>query len=201
MRLGLLGPALDQEGALEEAARFLLQDVAVDRAVYLGIDGMLDRVVRRWAERVVGANPDDGALWSRAAARCIRASAEEIDGFLDAERERRSMKVLESLPGDQARAIEILNGKVAVMIWDKARLDEDDIAPAALLVFGKSAAPMVERVGSRWFLSPGPFPDAGTMLLEDHDDGIHVSLFDADGKEQRRELLLPGRGARVQVKG
>ncbi|HMJ11373.1 MAG TPA: hypothetical protein VK524_08190 [Polyangiaceae bacterium] len=199
MRLGLLGPARNREAALDRAARFLRQDIAVDRAIYLGVDTAIDTVIRRWAEELVGGDPDDGALWGRAAERCIHASHEQIDAFLEAERERRCLKVFQSLPGDGTRVIEILNGKVAVMIYDKADLDEEDILPASLLVFGKSQTPLVKQVGSRWFLSPGSFPDAGIMTLEDHEDGIHLTLFDGAGHEQSRQLLLASRGTKLKV--
>jgi hypothetical protein len=199
MRLGVLGPAIDHEADLDAAAHFLLHEVGADRAVYLGIDGMLDRVVRRWAEQLVGAAPDDAALWSRAAERCLTADATQIDRFLEAERERRSLKIFESLPGDDTRAIEILNGRVAVMIYDKARLDEEDIAAASLLVFGKSNAPLVEQIGSRWFLSPGPFSGGGVLVLEDRDEGIHLTLFDARGREQARERLTAERPAKPEL--
>jgi hypothetical protein len=199
MRLGLLGPAPNDDAALERAARFLRQDIAVDRAIYLGVDAAMDAVVRRWAEELVGGDPADSALWRRAAERCTAASPDQIDAFLSAERERRSLKVFQSLPDDSTRVIEILNGKVAVMIYDKGDLDEEDILPASLLVFGKSQEPLVKQVGSRWFLSPGSFAEAGTMILEDHEDGIHLTLFDGACREQSRELLLASRATKLKV--
>ena len=42
---------------------------------------------------------------------------------------------------------------VAVLIHDKALLDEEDILAANLLVYGKSETPMVKKIGSRWFVS------------------------------------------------
>ena len=199
MRLGLLGPARNQDAALERAARFLRQDIAVDRAIYLGVDAAMDGVIRRWAEELVGGDPADSALWRRAAERCVGATPRQIDEFLEAERERRGLKVFQSLPGDGTRVIEILNGKVAVMIYDKADLDEEDILPASLLVFGKSQEPLVKQVGSRWFLSPGSFGDAGILILEDHEDGIHLTQFDGACREQARELLLASRTPKLKV--
>jgi hypothetical protein len=201
MRLGLLGPVREAEAALERGVRFLFQDVAVDRAIYLGVDAALDRVVRRWAEELVGGDPDEHAVFRRAAERCSRASAGEIDAFLEAERKRRALKVFESLPGDGTRVIELLNGKVVVMIYDKAHLDEEDILPASVLVFGKSDTPLVKQIGSRWFLSPGPLTESGVMTLEDHEDGIHAALFDPSGNELKRELLVGARGAKLKVSG
>ncbi len=201
MRLGLLGPADDHEEALERAVGFLFRDVSVDRAVYLGVDHALDTVVQSWAARLVGGDPAEEALWQRAAERCAHASAAEIDAFVTAERERRALSVFESLPGDGTRAIELLNGRVVVMIHDKADLDEEDILPASLLVFGKSSQPLVKQVGSRWFLSPGLLEHFGVMTLEDHEDGIHLALFDSAGREVRRERLIAARTAKLKVSG
>ncbi|MEB2310646.1 MAG: hypothetical protein OZ921_00290 [Sorangiineae bacterium] len=201
MRLGLLGPAEDREEALERAVEFLFQDVAVGRAVYLGVDQALERVVRRRAEQLVGGDPDDDAIWRRAAEACARASAAEIDSFIVVERERRALSVFESLPGNGKCVIELLNGKLVVMTHDKADLDEEDILPASLLVFGKSAQPLVKQVGSRWFLAPGHLGEFGVMTLEDHDDGIHLALFDSAGREVRRERLIAAHQPKLRVTG
>ena len=199
MRLGLLGPAGAKESDLARGARFLYEHAAVDRAIYLGVDAALDSVIRSWAEKLVGGDPGDPALWRRAAERCASASPAQIDAFLTAEHERRALKVFQSLPGDGTRVIELLNGKVVVMIYDKADLDEEDILSASVLVFGKSDVPMVKQIGSRWFLSPGPV-ETGVMTLEDQDDGIHVVRFDGGGRELSRELLLGARATKLKVK-
>ena len=87
------------------------------------------------------------------------------------------------------------------MIYDKAYLDEEDILPATVLVFGKSEEALVRRVGRRWFLSPGSFDRAGVMVLDDHDSGIHVTLFDEALEVSRRERLSTGRGVKLRVSG
>ena len=201
MRLGLIGPEQDNDEALERVAHFLVREVAVDRAVYLDVDHGLERVVSRWAAELVGGDPSDQAVWYRAAERCAHASPSEIDEFIAAERERQALKVFESLPGDGTRVIELLNGRVAVMIHDKADLDEEDMLPASFLVFGASRQPLVKQVGSRWFLSPGTLDHFGVMTLEDREDGVHLTLFDSLCREIRRERLTSERGARLRVGG
>ncbi len=201
MQLGLLGPSQGHDRALERAAEFLHKERGVDRAVYLGIDNSLDRVVRGWARELVGADPEQVALWARATERCLKASAEEIEAFIQKERERQALKVFESLPGESTRAIELLNGKVVVLIYDKAYLDEEDILPATLLVFGKSKEALVKRVGRRWFISPGSFGEAGVMILDDHDNGIYVTPFDQNLKPKQRTRLSTSRGVRLRVSG
>lgn len=199
MRLGLIGPANDRDDLLERAVRFLSKERAVHRAVYLGLDAALERVVGALASRAVGDDPNVSAVWQRAAQRGSRASATELDAFLEAERERLALMVFGSMPGEDTRLVELLNGKVAVMIHDKALLDEDDIASATYLVFGKSAEPMVKSIGSRWFLSPGPLDTFGVMLLEDGPMGVELTLCDNHGREVRRERLVATSGGRLKV--
>ena len=202
MRLGLIGPAQDDDEALERGAQFLVREVGVDRAVYLDVDNGLERVVSRWAAELVGGDPSDDAVWQRAAERCAEAEPGEIDEFIAAEREREALKLFESLPGDGTRVIELLNGRVAVMIYDKSDLDEEDMLPATFLVFGASRQPLVKQVGSRWFLSPGTLEHFGLMTLEDREDGVHLTLYDSLGREIRRERLTTERGtARMRIAG
>jgi hypothetical protein len=201
MRLGLIGPAEENDGALARAAEFLVREVGIDRAVYLDVDQALDRLVQRWAARLVGGDPAEHAVWERATERCIDAPPEAIDAFINAEQERLSLQVFESLPGNGARLIELLNGRVAVMIFDKAELDEEDMLPAAFLIFGSSRQPVVKRVGSRWFLSPGTLDHFGIMTLEDREDGVHLHQFDSLCREIRRERLTLQRGVRLRVAG
>ncbi len=201
MRLGLIGPAEENDGALARAAEFLVRDVGVDRAVYLDVDQALDRLVQRWAARLVGGDPSEHAVWERATQRCIDAAPEAIDAFINAEQERLSLQVFESLPGNGARLIELLNGRVAVMIHDKAELDEEDMLPASFLIFGSSRQPLVKRVGSRWFLAPGTLDHFGIMTLEDREDGVHLQQFDSLGREIRSERLSSQRGARLRIAG
>jgi hypothetical protein len=179
----------------------LCRDVGVHRAVYLGLDGALDRVVSELAARLVGDDPGESAVVQRAASRCSDASPETIDAFLDAERQRLALMVFGALPGDDTRLVELLDGKVAVLIHDKALLDEDDIASATYLVFGKSEQPMVKQIGSRFFLSPGSLSTHGIMLLEDEQQGVELTLFDSDCAVARRERLVPPKGARARVSG
>jgi hypothetical protein len=189
MRLGLLGPARNHADRLERAARYLLRELYVDRAVYLDVDGLLDGVVRKWAERLVAGDPAEDAIWQRATDRCLRASPRAIDEFVAAERERRALAILESLPGDTARTIEILDGRVAVLLYDKDDLDEEDLAPASFLVFGASSEPVLKPVGNRWFLSPGTLEHFGVMLLEEQDDGVQLTLYDSECRAIRKQSL------------
>jgi hypothetical protein len=199
MRLALLGPAEGHTGALEAAARFLLSTKAVDRAVYLGVDGALDVIVRKWAADLVGDNPSEDGVWRRAVRACVRANAATIDRYLEAERKRRALRIFEALPDVDTRAVEMLGGALVVMIHDKGQLNEEDMLPARLLLFGKSRPAVVKQVGQRWFVSPGTFEEAGVMTLDDGDDGILLTQFDGACKEVRTEKLSTNRATKLKV--
>jgi len=178
MRLGLLGPALDQGEALASAARGLRERLGADRVVYLGADSALDDLVRAWAEELVGPRADDATLMSRATRACLDAAPDEIEAFLDRERQRTALRMFESLAGESTRSVELIGGKVAVLLYDKAELVEDDILPATLLVFGKSKQSLIKQVGRRWFLSPGTFPAHGILVVEDTGGELRATSYD-----------------------
>ena len=199
MRLGLLGPALDHLEALAVAARFLNTNWQAERVVYLGADRQLDNVVAAWAESLVGPNADDFTIMSRATKSCLGASAEEIDAFLLREQQRTQLRMFESLPGERTRSVEIIAGKVAVMLYDKAYLEEEDILPANLLIFGKSRQPLVKQLGRRWFLSPGSFPNHGVMVIDDEGPELRAVVLNQDLKETASHTLSAPRTLRMQI--
>jgi hypothetical protein len=205
MRLGLLGPAEGDLEALERGANLLLVRELADRVIYLGIDDALDRVVGEWARRLVGDDPTDDGLWDRGAVRCARAEYQAIDRFVADERSRRRLKVLECLPLASSRTIEMFDGRLAVILHDKALLDEEEILPAAILVFGKSVEPVVRRVGLRTFLSPGPIAAKGlggvALLSDDPSGGVAYSLFDPLGTRIKNEIIATAVAGRMRVLG
>jgi hypothetical protein len=200
MRIAVLGQAERHVEALEASARFVLDRQSVERAVYLGVDGALDSIIRDWACRLVGENPTETAVWSRSVRACLHAKPADIDKYLEKERERARLRIFESLPDAETRAVEMLGGALVVMIHDKGKLDEEDMLPARVLLFGKSRTPVVKQVGQRWFLSPGSFDaDGGLMILDDDDDGILLTVFDAECREQRTERLSVERATKMKV--
>jgi hypothetical protein len=184
MRFAVLGPANDDLAALEKAASLMLFEHEAEQVVYLGPDDALDRVVFDWARRLVGPDPTEEGLWNRAVLRCASASHEEIDEFIAAERRRERLKALKCLPEATSRTIEILEGRVAVLLYDKSLLDEEDIMAASLLIYGKSKEPVVRQVGARTFISPGELGvgQGGIALLSDDASGdVTVSIYDPAG--------------------
>lgn len=194
MRLGLLGPAGGDVGALGRAAEFLLNGARVHRAIYLGNDGALDRAVAAWARKLVGDDPSDDGAWRRAAEIALAGDVAKIDRFVGTERARLRLKSLEALPEEVARTIEMVGEQVAVLIHDQDHLDDEDIEAANILLFGKSDGPQIRRVGPRWFVSPGPIgsPGGGIAVLDDEQDQVVVTLYAESGRLTKREVLSPG---------
>jgi len=201
MRFAVLGPANGDLAALEKGASLLLFEHQAEQVVYLGADDALDRLVLDWAGRLVGVDPSDEGIWDRAATRCLDGSHEEIDRFLDAERRRERLKALKCLPVATSRTIELLEGRLAVLLYDKALLDEEDILPASLLIFGKSREPLVRQVGSRTFVSPGELgPRSGVALFRDDEAGeISVSMYEPGGGLLETYPLVAPRTGRFTV--
>jgi hypothetical protein len=201
MRLGLLGPAGGDLAGLARSAEFLLNSAKVSRAVYLGEDEALEQTVALWAESLVGPDPSDEGVWERALALAATGSAEQIDSFLRAERARLRLKSLERLPPDELRSVEMFGDGVAVLIHDKALLDEEDIFSASFLVYGKSEGPVVKQIGPRWFLTPGPIGCAGggSAILDDSGPEVTATVYDTDGTPTRCETLNARRTAKLSV--
>jgi hypothetical protein len=204
MRLGLLGPAEGNVDGLGRAAELLVDVLKVERAIYLGNDGSLDEVVATWAARLVESDPSDDAVWSRAARVALRGSPEEIDSFVAKERARQRLRLLEGLSrGGEARTIEMVGDRVAVLLYDKGDLDEEDIFAATLLVYGRSSEPLVKKVGTRWFMTPGVIGCAGggIAILDDGGEEIVASIYAGDGTCTLAETIAVARAAKMKIQG
>jgi hypothetical protein len=203
VRLGLLGPSGGELEELARSAEFLLNGARVTRAIYLGADDALEETVSLWAESLVGPDPSDEGLWTRALPIIADGTPPQIDAFLRRERARLRLKSLERLPQDDLRSIEMFGDRVAVLIHDKGLLDEEDIFSAALLIYGKSDVPLVKKIGQRWFLTPGPIgcPGGGAMVVDDADDEVVATVYDSAGRASRSESLTAIRTAKLSVQG
>lgn len=201
MRFAVLGPANGDLAALEKGATLMLFELEAEQVVYLGPDDALDRLVLDWARRMVGPDPSDEALWERAR-RCATATPDEIDRFIGSERRRERLKALQCLPIASSRTIEILEGRVAVLLYDKALLDEEDILPASILIYGKSENPLVRNVGTRTFVAPGPLgggPGGMALFADDSAGDLTVSIYEPGGGLVESHVLPSQRTGRFTV--
>lgn len=179
----------------------LLGELAADRVVYLGSDRVLDEVVADWAQELVGPQADDLSVMKRATEHCLTGTPDEIDAFLLRERQRSRLRMFESLAGEKTKSVEMIGGKVAVMLYDKAHLEEEDILPATLLIFGRSREPLVKLIGRRWFLSPGSFPNHGVMIVDDAEEKLRAITYGPDFEPLDSQVLSAPKSLRMRVAG
>lgn len=207
MRLGIIGPAKGDVRTLAHAVECLLDVVGVQRILYLAPDSSLDLLVRAWARSLVGNSPNEDSLLARATLRCANASPEAIEAFVAAERARARLRALTFLPEGNRRTVDFFDGRVALFMYDKAILDEDDVVGATLFVYGRSNEPKIKRIGSRMFVTPGPLgaPQGGLLVMgEGPSGGVRVEIRNLDGSIFAEEMLggsgsmLPGIKMRVQ---
>ncbi len=202
MRLALLGPCDGDTAALARACATALDRLEAERVVYLSTDGALDDVVLAWT-RLLGA---EGPFDERVAALLeADAGAARLALEVEHERARRRLERLHSLPRPGVRVIELMHDRIVLLVDDKSSLDEEDLLPASIIVFGRGE-PTVRRVGTRVFLAPGHVKkrDQGILLLEEVVGGtpaIRATLCDVDGTEKHRETIDAQRAARLRVHG
>jgi hypothetical protein len=197
MRIGLMGPAEGDEGAFRESAEFLLGDAAVDKVIYLGQDDVASRVAEAWAREIAG----EGGLTfeDRAAALAVSGSPDAIASLLRADVQVRRLAGICTLPSGPARAIEMLDDRIVLLVHDKSVLDEEDIANASVVVYGLGKEMLLKRFGHRYFFTPGPLRAQKVGVLEREDDGrIAVAGYDPKGAPLFREVLA-GKSVKLTV--
>jgi hypothetical protein len=200
MRIGLLGPAEGNIAQLGAAAEFLLRSKEADQVIYLGADDCAEHVSRRLSQALLGGEDADDAFLTQAVLSATAADPRRIDDLLSRDASVRRFAALRTLPAAPARAVELIDDKVVMFVHDKATLDPEDIANAALLVYGKSKLPALNRFGPRAFFTPGPLRNGVIALLEREADGnIVLSQFEPDSKATRSRELLLAHQARMVV--
>jgi len=189
VRIGLLGPGQD-EAVFREAARYLLDEADADQVVYLGDASFLEAATTHWARELDVTTED--AFLRRALDVAMSGAADDVDDLLGRDALTARIAQIRKLPPPPARAIELIDDRVVVFVYDKAVLDEEDIANAALVVYGRSSEAGVRRFGKRLFLTPGPLEGRRVALVEGEAEGAFVSLVDLSGKALVREALMAG---------
>jgi hypothetical protein len=201
MRLGFIGPCRGDVGAIRPLAELLLFELDVARAVYLGADDALDRAIKGWPERF-GAPSDEAAFLTEAALLAPDAPAEIIEALLERDRKRHRLGDLAALPPPPSRAVEMLDDRVVLMVYDKSVLDEEDVANATVIVWGHAPEPQLKPIGPRVFATPGWVTAASgphVVLMDCRDDAIVCSLRDRAGQIELEHRVPLARGARVGV--
>jgi hypothetical protein len=195
MRLGFIGPAASDVSALEEAAKLLIVDFEVDQIVYLGEDDTLAELF------AAHAPDDDGSSIERRVARvAATGSATDIENLL---RQLRGLRYLEKLriaPRTPARAVEMLDDRMVLIVRSKSTIGEEDVVNSNVVVYGDAPELMFKRFGPRCFFCPGPLAGGHVGLLDEHSEtgGVGLQALDLAG-EVRWTEPIQGRGAKIMV--
>lgn len=201
MRIGLVGPAEGNVTALREATELLVGELEVDQAIYLGTDDAVDRMVSTWSREIMGTdNPSEGFL-DRAATLAEHGTPQDIESLLSADAQLQRLSCIHRLPPSPARAVEMIDDRIVLVVYDKRVLDEEDIANANVIVYGKSDEALLKQFGPRCFFTPGPLSGRKIGLLEVEESGrVAVAVYDPSGKAMWRETLQT-RTAKLMVTG
>jgi hypothetical protein len=201
MRIGLIGPTEEDPALLREAAEFLLGDAGVEKALYLGLEATLRKVVQAWGEQVMrGSASEDRFLEQAAALALSDRDGQALSSLLERDRERQRLDSLASLAAPPARTVELFDDKLVLFVHDKASLDQEDIANAFVVVYGKSKQAAVHRFGPRTFCTPGPLKAGRVMVLDREPEGhLAIGQFDPHTGEPRGRDVVQVRRARLVV--
>ncbi len=189
MRLGLIGTADGSPSRLLQALELMLDRFEADPVVYLGSERTARRAVAHWIERRLGPLASEARFLQEAARAAARRDEAQLGRLLQREAQRRRVERLRLLPA-RTRAVEMLGDRVVLLVRDKADLQEEDIASAHVVVFGRSRAPEVRRFGPRVFYTPGPLSAGHVGLLQTDERGRSWAVtLDLQGRERSRESL------------
>lgn len=189
MKLGFVGPAAGDRALLREALEFLVHDAGVDQAIYLGLDDTIDHVVEAWAMEV-GGETAAGLFLEHAVEIARGGDAGTISDLLAKDSALERLSCIRTLPPAPARAIEMIEDRILTVVYDKAVLDQDDIANSSLLVYGKSDEALLKRFGPRYFFTPGPLSGGKIGIVEAENEGqVSVATFAPSGAPVWRETL------------
>jgi hypothetical protein len=201
MRIGLIGPSEEDPALLREAAEFLLGDAGVEKAVYLGAQATLRKLVDAWSEQVTrGVASEERFLEHAAALALSDREGHALASLLERDRERQRLDMLSGVPNAPGRSVELFDDKLVLLVQDKASLDQEDIANAFVVVYGKSKQAAVHRFGPRTFCTPGPLKAGRVMVLEREPEGhLAIGQFDPRTGEPRGRDVIQVRRARLVV--
>jgi len=196
-RIGLVGPAGSSKPDLERALRLLAADPSMRQVVYLGADRAAAEVTAGWVD---AARSEDERLLRRGAQLACEGSADEIERLLREPRSSQGLSLVHRLPEPPARAVELLDRWVLLAVHDKAVLDEEDIANAHVIAYGRADEASCKRFGPRCFFTPGPISGGKLGCVELRADGdLELRLLGLDGAVLSSQTLQAAGGARVVV--
>lgn len=210
MRIGLASDSFGNLDALERALE-LFQRARVDRIFFLGgrvgdVDAVLARRAGGSREAPVPRTDAEFLAAVRGAlARQEAARADPLDGRIVRVASRACPEYeTGKVPRMQ---VDLLEGRIACLVHDKADLTREDIANATLIFHGNTAAPAIVQIGPRCFVTPGhlraPAP-AGRpptfALAEVAARELALTVFSEDCAELRQDRVSLAASGKLTVR-
>lgn len=192
MRLGIIGKAQGAENELRTAIELFFRDPQLKQIMYLGDDDLITEMAANLAREQL----DEEAFLKRGVElACQDGSPQAIERLLEADRQAQRLSLLRRLPDPNACAIEMLEKWIILAVYDKAILEEDDVANAHVIVYGEAPEPAFKRFGPRSFLTPGPLSKGcvASIVLRP-DGGLDLALLDLQGTPVLSESVSPSSG-------
>jgi predicted phosphodiesterase len=210
VRIGLASDTYGNLAPLERALA-LFQNARVDRVFFLGGRvGDVDAVLSRRAGGSRSAPvPQSDAEFLAAVRGALERQAEARKDPLDGRIVRVASRACPEHESGKVppKQVDLVEGKISCLVHDKANLTRDDIANAALIFHGNSAAPAIVQIGPRCFVTPGhlrtPAPagrPATFALAEVTAKDLVLTVFGEDGAELKRDRVSFAAGGKVSVR-
>lgn len=187
-RVVAIGPAGGHSASLVQVLERILGHEETRQVIYLGQDNAASQAV----EQLAGGMPEERFL-REAVHVALQGSAEELAALLQSEAQGQRLSAVRCLPPAPARAVEMLERWMLLSVFDKAILDEDDIANAHVILYGKSDSAALKRFGPRCFFAPGPLSGGHLGVLSVSSAGdLILDLQDLRGNTVQREEFPAG---------
>jgi hypothetical protein len=202
-KLGFIGPCRGDVNALRAPAELLLFELGANRVIYLGADDALDRAIAGWPSKL-GAPLDENAFLDEVVLLAPDAPPEVLTDLVARDKKAQRLNDLAALPAPPSRAVEMLDDRVVLMVFDKGVLDEDDVANATAIVWGNAREPQLRAIGPRVFLTPGWIgmgagPSVG--FIEYDGESLRCAVYNGDGSVRLEHRVTLARGAKMGVQG
>lgn len=187
-RVVAIGPAAGCEQTLIDVLERALAHSDTRQVIYLGQDGAATAAV----EKLRGGLSAEHFL-TQAVEVALRGSATQVAALLASDARGQRLSLVRCLPPAPARAVEMLERWILLSVFDKAILDEDDIANAHVILYGKSDSSALTRIGPRCFFSPGPLANGRIGVLSVSNQGdLELHIEDLEGRILQQDELPTG---------
>ncbi len=209
MRIGLASDSFGNLDALATAFDIFAR-AGADRVFFLGgwyadVDAVLAR--RRFGQPGAPVPQSDGEFLSAvegALSRAAKVPEHPLAGKVTRVASRACPEVLAGAP---RKLVDLVDGRICLLVHDKAELTRDDIGNAALLFHGNSGKAALVLIGPRVFVTPGHLraPDEegrppSFAVAELGATELVLTVFTGEGVEERKERAALGGGGKVSVR-